>query len=83
MHQPVREIMWDQDMLGADVTVYPIMPGFATKTRHLKMNYADYQAWQDGMSIQNAFPYLTDEEREFLMSGLDDADWKRLWGKDQ
>jgi len=29
-----------------------------------------YDAWREGALIQNAFPYLTADEREMLMSGI-------------
>lgn len=31
---------------------------------------ADYDRWIDGALVQNAFPYLTADERELLVSGL-------------
>ena len=30
----------------------------------------DFTAWQNGMVAQEAFPYLSAEEREMLISGL-------------
>jgi hypothetical protein len=29
-----------------------------------------YEAWQNGALIQNAFPFLSAEEREWLISGI-------------
>ena len=41
------------------------------------------QSWYDwqimGMYIQHAFEYLTPTEREFLITGLTDQTWKRLF----
>ena len=31
---------------------------------------ADYEAWENGELIQNAFPYLTADEREFIKTGI-------------
>lgn len=31
--------------------------------------------WQNGMLIQDAFPELTDDERELLKSGTTPAEW--------
>lgn len=35
---------------------------------HVTVNAADLRAWQDGMFAQDAFPYLSDEQRELLIS---------------
>lgn len=32
------------------------------------VNVDDFNAWQDGELIQNAFPYLSADEREILIS---------------
>lgn len=32
--------------------------------------------------IQNAFPTLTNEEREFLLTGLTPDDWRTMWGNE-
>ena len=31
--------------------------------------------WQNGKSIQNAMPYLTADEREFIMTGITPEEW--------
>jgi len=36
----------------------------------LKVSYPDFKAWKNGTSIQDAFPYLTANEREILVSGI-------------
>lgn len=38
------------------------------------------EAYKNGALIQEAFPFLTAEEREFLMTGLTPAMWDRLFG---
>lgn len=44
----------------------------------MKMTERQYEAWTiDGLLIQNAFPHLTAEEREFLMTGITPEDWNR------
>jgi hypothetical protein len=44
-------------------------------TVKLKLDPNDYQKWQDGALIQNAMPYLTADEREFLMTGITKEEW--------
>jgi len=40
---------------------------------------ADYDAWQKGKLIQNAMPYLTPSEREFLMTGITAEEWDNVF----
>lgn len=35
--------------------------------------------WHGGELIQNAFPHLTVDEREFLMTGITADEWQRLF----
>lgn len=42
-----------------------------------------YDNWQRGrMLIQDAMPHLSAEEREFLMTGITPAEWKKTFGED-
>lgn len=36
-----------------------------------------------GLLIQDAFPSLTNSEREFIMTGITDAEWEEFVGKDE
>ena len=36
----------------------------------LVLDRKDFAAWKHGLLIQHAFPYLTPDEREILISGL-------------
>lgn len=40
------------------------------KTTHIAVNGDDYEKWQNGTLIQRAFPYMSAEEREVLITGL-------------
>lgn len=44
----------------------------------IRVAYKDYEDWIHGSLIQNAFPYLTTEERELLVSGTCDPCWSDL-----
>lgn len=45
------------------------------------VNEEDYLAWAfDGELAQNAFPYLTTDEREMLMSGICPKCWAQTFG---
>ena len=43
----------------------------------------DYTAWQNGELAQNAFPYLSAEEREMLISGICPTCWEKTFGVDE
>jgi hypothetical protein len=38
--------------------------------------------WQEGEYIQNAFPNMSAEDRELLISGTHPACWNKLFGED-
>lgn len=40
-----------------------------------------YQEWRTGALIQNVFPELSSDEREFLISGTTPAEWNKLFGE--
>ena len=48
-----------------------------------KLNRSWYQWTQGEMLIQNAFPYLTPDEREFLITGITKEEWAELFGRDE
>ena len=35
----------------------------------------DYVNWKHGVNIQDALPYLTADEREFIKTGITPEDW--------
>ena len=35
--------------------------------------------WKEGMLIQDAMPNLSDDEREFIMTGITPAEWSRIF----
>jgi hypothetical protein len=51
-------------------------------TRTIKMDIRDYRAWKCGSPIQNILPYLTDDDREFLMTGITKEEWDAEFGND-
>lgn len=68
-------VMWI-DEETADVT--QVSP-FSRKTHimRIKMKQADLKAWINGKTIQDALPYLTADEREFLMTGITAEEWDK------
>lgn len=39
----------------------------------------DYIKWKEGALIQDAFPYLSVDDREYLITSLSPAAWKNLF----
>lgn len=48
------------------ITNIPVVPG-------------DFNAWQRGELIQNAFPYLSADQRELMVSGFCSDCWKKIF----
>ena len=49
----------------------------------VEVNEMDYLDWQDGAHAQDAFPYLSADEREMLISGICPTCWERTFGGDE
>ena len=52
------------------------------KAHEVEVNEMDYLDWQDGMPAQDAFPYLSAEDRELLISGICPTCWDSVFGAD-
>ena len=48
-------------------------------TLDLPITEAHQRDWEEGMSIQNAMPHLTADQREFLMTGLMPESWNEIF----
>ena len=42
-----------------------------------------YAAWQAGMYIQDAFPTLDADQREFIKTGITPDEWNSLFGSEE
>jgi hypothetical protein len=51
--------------------------GLTGKTRTMRLDVIQDQLdnWEGGMLAQDAFPTLSVSEREFIMTGITDAEW--------
>jgi len=56
---------------------------FCGRGNEVEVNEADYWDWQDGMMAQDAFPYLSADERELLISGICPICWNKMFGSDE
>lgn len=46
----------------------------------VKVKGPDLYAYRQGMFVQDAFPYLSAGDREFIISGTSPNGWKKLYG---
>ena len=56
------------------VTKTSIFTG-ATRTKEINVTPEQLETWMDGTLIQNAMPHLSDDDREFLMTGVTSDEW--------
>lgn len=52
---------------------------FCGHANEIEVNEMDYLDWGDGMTVQEAFPYLSPEEREMLISGICPTCWEKTF----
>lgn len=52
-----------------------------TNEMELPITQEQLDRWNGGELCQNVFPHLTNDEREFLISGATAEDWKKLFPK--
>ena len=55
---------------------------FCGRGNEVEVNEMDYLDWEDGMHAQEAFPYLSANEREMLISGICPTCWGNMFGGD-
>ena len=63
-----------------EVSVITSCP-FCGRANEVEVNEMDYLDWQDGELAQNAFPYLSADEREMLISGICPKCWDGMFGE--
>ena len=49
----------------------------------MKVDRERYYEWQAGMHIQNAFPEMSTEQRELLMTGTHPKCWDKMMGEEE
>jgi len=55
-----------------------------TNTRRMKFSKQQLHAWANGEDlVQNCFPQLSPEDREFLMTGITPEEWDSMFGEEE
>lgn len=49
----------------------------------VKIKKVDHKAWKDGAYIQDVARYLSDDEREFIISGTTPSEWLDMFGQEE
>ena len=65
-----------------EITVATYCP-FCGKGHEVEVNEIDYLDWKDGALAQEAFPYLSAEDREMLISGICPDCWDYMFGVEE
>jgi hypothetical protein len=53
------------------------------RTKNIPVNPEDFVAWQAGYgNIEDLMPYLTDDHREFILSGITAEEWDEAFLED-
>lgn len=53
-----------------------------THTRELPVTEAQLTKWRDGALLQDSFPHLSPEDREFIKTGITPEEWEHVFGKE-
>ena len=56
---------------------------FCGRGHEVEVNESDYWDWDDGVHVQDAFPYLSAGEREMLVSGICPDCWDKMFGQEE
>ena len=55
-----------------------------TRTRDLNITKLQLEVWKSrGVPIQNAFPNLSPDEREFLKTGITSEEWEAMFAGEE
>ena len=49
------------------------------RTQEINCTQKEYDSWLGGALAQEAFPNLSDDDREFIMTGITSQEWNELF----
>jgi hypothetical protein len=52
-------------------------------TLDLDITREQFWAWKDGLAAQRAFPDLSADEREFIITGIHPGEWEEYLGDEE
>ena len=54
-----------------------------TRTMDLPITLVQILAWQHGKLVQEAFPQLNADQREFIMTGISAEEWDEIFAEEE
>ncbi len=51
-------------------------------TREIDITESQIKEWEEGGLIQDVAPHLSVEDREFLINGVTEAEWREAFGEE-
>jgi len=63
--------------MAIQITRISILTG-VVRTRELPITREQYDAWEAGVFVQDAFPDLPVADREFIMTGMTQEEWDSM-----
>lgn len=54
-----------------------------SRTQDLPVTPTQFDTWEEGALIQDAFPQLSEDQREFLMTGITADEWDEAFLEDE
>ena len=54
-----------------------------THEMNLPITQQELDRWQGGELIQDVFPHLSDDQREFLKTGITAEEWEEAFGEEE
>ena len=64
------------------MTIYTTCP-FCRAEHEVCVKVKDFEAWKNGELVQNAFPYLSPDTRELLITGICPDCWEAMFNPDE
>ena len=49
------------------------------RVREMDVTQEQLERWASGEKIQNVFPHLSTDDREFIMTGVTGEEWEEFW----
>ncbi len=82
MEAAVGRKVWDYEVL-ANTVRYSRICRVTGERYSVEVPTVAHRAWLDGKLIQDAFPELNADQREFLISALTPAEWHQMLGEEE
>lgn len=76
----IQEIRESKDNTKVLVIIFPCV--VCNKSSEVELDREQYEQWQSGMHVQAAFPEMSAEDREILISGTHPECWDILWAEE-